>query len=66
MYDKPMMARMAEAASGAAGKGLGGTDGAGQAAHIFGALEKLPAFIGQFSSRALRPGRIAASAARAP
>ena len=42
VYDKPMMARMAEAASGAAGKGLGGTDGAGQAAYIFGALEKLP------------------------
>lgn len=42
VYDKPMMARMAEAASGVAGKGLGGTDGAGQAAYIFGALEKLP------------------------
>lgn len=42
VYDKPMMARMAEADSGASGKGLGGTDGAGQAAYIFGALEKLP------------------------
>ncbi|CAB3680918.1 hypothetical protein [Achromobacter kerstersii] len=41
VYDKPMMARMGETA-GASGKGLGGTDGAGQSAYIFSALEKLP------------------------
>jgi hypothetical protein len=41
VYDKPMMTRMGEA-PGASGKGLGGTDGAGQAAYIFSALEKLP------------------------
>ncbi|WP_191578595.1 MULTISPECIES: hypothetical protein [Achromobacter] len=42
VYDKPMMARMAETQGGPVGKGLGGTDGAGQAAYIFRALEKLP------------------------
>lgn len=41
VYDKPMMTRIAES-HGAAGKGLGGTDGAGQAAYIFSAVEKLP------------------------
>lgn len=41
VYDKPMMARMGETAGGS-GKGLGGTDGAGQSAYIFSALEKLP------------------------
>lgn len=41
VYDKPMMTRMGEA-PGASGKGLGGTDGAGQAAYIFSALEKMP------------------------
>ncbi|MNQ67534.1 hypothetical protein D3C85_820610 [compost metagenome] len=40
VYDKPMMARMAHAPS--EGKGLGGTDGAGQAAFVFGALDPLP------------------------
>lgn len=44
VYDKPMMARMAEAESQAAasGKGLGGTDGAGQAAIVMGALKAMP------------------------
>jgi hypothetical protein len=44
VYDKPMMARMAQAQSEAAaeGKGLGGTDGAGQAAIVMGALKPLP------------------------
>lgn len=44
VYDKPMMARMAEAQSQAAasGKGLGGTDGAGQAAIVIGALKSMP------------------------
>ena len=40
VYDKPMMARMTQAPS--EGKGLGGTDGAGQAAFVFGALDPLP------------------------
>lgn len=40
VYDKPMMARMAQAPSES--KGLGGTDGAGQAAFVFGALNPLP------------------------
>lgn len=40
VYDKPMMARMAQSPS--EGKGLGGTDGAGQAAFVFGALDPLP------------------------
>lgn len=40
VYDKPMMSRMAQAPS--EGKGLGGTDGAGQAAFVFGALDPLP------------------------
>lgn len=40
VYDKPMISRMAQAPS--EGKGLGGTDGAGQAAFVFGALDPLP------------------------
>jgi len=40
VYDKPMMSRMVQAPS--EGKGLGGTDGAGQAAFVFGALDPLP------------------------
>lgn len=40
VYDKPMMARMAQPPG--TGKGLGGVDGAGQAGIILGALEKLP------------------------
>ncbi|MFY1957098.1 hypothetical protein ACOTCL_29075 [Achromobacter xylosoxidans] len=42
VYDKPMMARMAQAPTDG-GKGLGGTDGAGQAAFVFRALEPMPA-----------------------
>lgn len=42
VYDKPMMARMAQAPTDG-GKGLGGTDGAGQAAFVFRTLEPMPA-----------------------
>lgn len=44
VYDKPMMARMAEAQSQpeTSGKGLGGADGAGQAAIVMSALKAMP------------------------
>lgn len=42
VYDKPMMARMTQAPTDG-GKGLGGTDGAGQAAFVFRTLEPMPA-----------------------
>lgn len=42
VYDKPMMARMAQSPGPGTGKGLGGQDGAGQAGIILAALESLP------------------------
>lgn len=42
VYDKPMMARMAQVPGSGTGKGLGGVDGTGQAGIILAALEPLP------------------------
>lgn len=42
VYDKPMMARMAQSPTSGTGKGLGGGDGAGQAGIILAALDPLP------------------------
>lgn len=42
IYDRPLMARMAQGAPSGSGKGLGGVDGAAQAGLILAAVQKLP------------------------